>query len=133
MIAKNYIFKGWFIIDFVAIIPFQYFLEGGNSGQKLQTKLVRLFRLPRMMKLIDINRFNQLLKSLFAGGDGVQEDRIMLQYFVVYCFKIFRLFIIAFIITYFCGCLWYVLVDSIKDETAINFFNQFGLAGLDNM
>jgi len=75
MISKRYVFRGWFIIDFVSIIPFQYFLEG--SGPKVQTKLLRLFRLPRMMKLIDISRFNQLLKSLFESGEA-QEERIML-------------------------------------------------------
>jgi hypothetical protein len=30
-----------------------------------------------MMKLIDISRFNQLLKSLFESGEA-QEERIML-------------------------------------------------------
>lgn len=57
-------------MDFVAVIPFQYFIPGGNSGKNLQTKLIRLFRLPRMMKLIDINRFNQLLKSLFEDSSA---------------------------------------------------------------
>lgn len=56
-IAVNY-FKGWFFVDFVSIFPFEHFL---NSG--VLTKLVRLFRLPRLVKLLDISRFNKLLKS----------------------------------------------------------------------
>ncbi len=104
-IAKRYVFKGWFIIDFVGVIPFQEFLGGG----KIQTKLVRLFRLPRLVKLIDISRFNSLLKSLFENNS--QEERIMMQYLLMYAYKIFRLFIIAFIITYFSGCVWYLIVD----------------------
>lgn len=28
-IAKKYVFKGWFIIDFIGIIPFQYIIGGG--------------------------------------------------------------------------------------------------------
>lgn len=51
-IAKNYIFKGWFIIDFVSVFPFQQFIPQGQI-----TKLFRLARLPRLIKLIDISKF----------------------------------------------------------------------------
>lgn len=56
-IAKNYIFKGWFFIDFVSTFPWEMFLAGGKF-----TKLLRLLRLPRMIKLIDISRMNKLIK-----------------------------------------------------------------------
>lgn len=81
------------------------------------------------MKLIDIQRFNKLLKSLL-DNDSAQEDRILMQYFFLYCFKIFRLCIIAFIITYFMGCLWFILISSMDGET--NFYKAFGYGGLDN-
>ena len=32
----------------------------------------------------------------------------------MYGFKIFRLFLVAIIITYFCGCFWYLIIDSFK-------------------
>lgn len=57
----------------------------------------------------------------------------MLQYFILYCFKIFRLFIIAFIITYFCGCIWFILVVNIADESQHCFYYDFGFHDLDNM
>lgn len=84
-----------------------------------------------MMKLIDISRFNQLLKSLFESGEA-QEERIMLQYFIMYCYKIFRLFIIAFIITYFCGCLWMIIVDQTKNDSPTTFFKTFKLGNMTN-
>ena len=56
----------------------------------------------------------------------------MLQYFIVYCFKIFRLFIIAFIITYFCGCVWYILVDQTQDSEPLTFFNKYNFDPVDN-
>ena len=108
-IGRKYIFRGYFIVDSIAIIPFQYILNSST----MQTKLLRLFRLPRLLKLIDISRFNQLLKSLFENNS--QEERIMMQYLLMYGYKIFRLFIIAFIITYFSGCVWYLIVDLYKD------------------
>jgi len=69
------------------------------------TKLLRLFRLPRLIKLIDISRFEKLLKSLVSSSS--REDKIIQQYFFLYIYKIFRLVIIAIIITYFIGCIWW--------------------------
>ena len=53
-IAKRYVFRGPFLIDFVAVFPFSTLLD----NNVLVTKMLRMFRLPRLMKLIDINRFN---------------------------------------------------------------------------
>ena len=49
-IAKNYIFHGWFFVDFVSVFPFNVFLPTGQV-----TKLLRLARLPRLIKMIDIS------------------------------------------------------------------------------
>mmetsp|Transcript_13572 Transcript_13572/g.21185 ORF Transcript_13572/g.21185 Transcript_13572/m.21185 type:complete len:216 (+) Transcript_13572:785-1432(+) len=40
----------------------------------------------------------------------------MLQYVIMHSFKITRLFLAAIIITYFCGCLWYLIVFTYRDE-----------------
>ena len=58
-IAKNYVFKGWFVIDFVSVFPFEQLFPTGSL-----TKLLRLFRLPRLIKLIDIDKFQKMLQSL---------------------------------------------------------------------
>ena len=58
-IAKNYVFNGWFFIDFVSVFPFEDIFPSGSM-----TKLFRLFRLPRLIKLIDISKFQKVLKSL---------------------------------------------------------------------
>jgi len=50
----------------------------------------------------------------------------------MYCYKIFRLFIIAFIITYFCGCLWMIIVDQTKDNSLVTFYKSFSLGNLTN-
>jgi len=76
------------------------FSKGGQV-----TKLLRLFRLPRLIKLLDISRFNKLLKSLMSNSS--RDEKIVAQYMMLYVYKIFRLIIIAVIITYFIGCFWY--------------------------
>ena len=56
-IALHYL-SGWFIIDFVSVFPFNLFIASGQL-----TKLFRIFRIPRLIKLIDVGRFKSILKS----------------------------------------------------------------------
>jgi len=104
MIARNYVFKGWFFIDFIAVFPFEILFPTGQM-----TKLFRMFRLPRLIKLIDISRFNKLLKSLMSNSS--RDEKIVAQYMMLYVYKILRLILIAMIITYFIGCFWYYLCN----------------------
>ena len=92
------------------------------------TKLFRLFRLPRLIRLIDISRFNQMMKSFFENSS--RDEKIIAQYMLMYAYKIFRLVIIAIIITYFIGCFWYFISnqanlsdDNDNGRTFIKFFN----------
>ena len=48
--------KSWFFIDFISVFPFQLLLEQGMT-----TKLLRLFRMPRMIKLLDKDRIKNLI------------------------------------------------------------------------
>jgi len=56
-IAIHY-FQTWFIIDFISVFPFGLLFPTGVT-----TRLLRLARLPRLFKLLDVNRFNKVLKS----------------------------------------------------------------------
>jgi hypothetical protein len=77
-IAKFYILKGWFFIDFVSVFPFVAIFK----DNALLTKLFRLFRLPRLTKLINSSRVNQLLKSLLENSS--RDERIVAQHMVMY-------------------------------------------------
>jgi hypothetical protein len=55
-IAKRYL-RTWFFIDFISIFPFPLFL--GTGGQV--TKLFRLPRMLRLVKILDINNVKSLL------------------------------------------------------------------------
>ena len=90
------------MIDFVSIFPFGMFF---NTG--VVTKLFRLCRLPRLVKLIDPSRFKKILK---ATQDGDPDDsQIEQEYFTMYVYNLFRLFIISVGITYFIGCIVYFI------------------------
>ena len=75
-IAKKYLF-GWLIIDAISIFPIQsilrLFSKQNENAQGL--KLFRLARMPRMGKLIDINRIKNVLKSL--GGNNNNDEEIV--------------------------------------------------------
>jgi len=73
-----------------------------------------MVRITRLMKLLDIARFNHSLKSFFENDSS--QDKIMLQYTIIHVFKIFRLFLTAIIITYLCGCIWFLIVKDFKEE-----------------
>jgi len=121
-IAKRYIMSGWFFVDFVATFPFQY-IDDQNAAV---TRLFRLFRLPKLITLLDLSRFNRLLKSFFESSN--RKDRIVAQYILMYSYKIFRLIVIAIIITYFVGCFWYLMSHQLNDPDDPNtFIKSFGL------
>ena len=68
-IMKKYLY-GWFSIDFISVFPFNEFMNSGSL-----TKLFRLFMMPRLIKLIDISRFKNLLKKL--EGDNSDDETII--------------------------------------------------------
>lgn len=61
-IATSYL-QGWFFIDFISIFPFQIFVPPENGSA---TKLLRMPRMLRLGKLLDIKNVKRLMKS-FQG------------------------------------------------------------------
>lgn len=94
------------------------------------TKLFRLARLPRLIKLIDVARFTKLIKSLVGGGGSNRDDKIVAQYMLLYIYQIIRLITIAIIITYFIGCFWWYFCGS-QIELDNSFITHNDLRGKD--
>lgn len=51
----------------------------------------------------------------------------------MYGYRIFRLFIIAIIITYFSGCFWYMFSFQLMDAYESSFIDKYGLLEKTNM
>jgi len=93
--------------------------------------------MPRLGKLIDINRIKKLLKS-FQGEKG-DDKKIVKQYLYLYLYNMFRLILIAVVLTYFIGCFWFYIslnqADWFSDPEASQIKNtwylEFGLEGRD--
>ena len=127
--------RGWFPIDFISVFPFDIFGESEVQGQheskarsQSASKLFRLARLPRLIKLIDISRFKKLSSSLMSSNSS-RDEQIVAQYMILNVYKIFRLIIIAIITTYFLGCSWFwycTQYNHLTDRPNFIGFNDIG-------
>lgn len=68
-IAKNYL-TGWFILDFLAVLPVGLVEKAFAGGENL--KLARLARLPRLYRLIRILRMVKMLR-VFRKSSQLKE------------------------------------------------------------
>lgn len=108
-ISQNYL-KGWFVVDIIAILPFDYILALGNFDVKMVRvvrvgrlyKLVKLTRLLRILKLVkDKNKLMKYLNDLLKVGLGFE--------------RLFFFVLISIIIMHIVTCLW-IIVAAIQDE-----------------
>jgi hypothetical protein len=64
-LASEYL-QGWFWIDLVAIMPFQWFLPSGNGGEDTSAadfnQMVRIMRIGRLTKLVKLLKLLRILK-----------------------------------------------------------------------
>jgi potassium voltage-gated channel Eag-related subfamily H protein 8 len=100
-IAIRYVTSMSFWIDCLSTFPFEIF-----DKYLIWIRLLRLLRLPQFISMIDLSKVNQVITSFFANKN--RKERIMIQYLLVYSYKIFRLIIIAIVVTYFTGCFWFL-------------------------
>lgn len=67
-IVKSYLKSGWLVLDILATFPFYLFGEGeGASSLGMWFKLLRLVRLPKIMNLLDLARFNKFVETVVSG------------------------------------------------------------------
>lgn len=85
--------------------------------------------MPRLGKLISIQRFKNILKSF--EKENADEGTLLRQYQTLFYYKVFRLLLIAFNATYFLGCFWYYISISQKNwavkDVKGTWYEQFDL------
>lgn len=62
-----------------------------------------------------------------------RDEKIVAQYMMLYVYKIFRLIIIAIIITYFIGCIWFFFCTLYHKENSddMDFIKKYDLKDKD--
>jgi hypothetical protein len=106
-IAKKYLKSGMFFFDVLATFPFYLMSSSGDLG--IWFKLLRLVRIPRIVALLDLSKFNKLVESVSSGQ--TRGKRVVFQMVMKNVYKVFRLIMLTIIITYFTGCLFYFMSD----------------------
>jgi len=111
-IALRYM-KRWFFIDLLSIIPFELFMSSSDSSLKY-CKMIRFLRLPKFIQTIDVKRFDNIATSFLTKGESENASkRLMVIFNIRYFFKIVRLMIMASILAYVLGCVWYLICLSV--------------------
>jgi hypothetical protein len=69
-IIKRYFKSGWFFLDFLATFPFyliQNNSEGDDNAFGVLFKLLRMVRIPKILNLLDLSRFNKFVEAMVSG------------------------------------------------------------------
>ena len=108
-IYRRYL-ASWFVVDFVSVFPFQTFLSGG-----VMLKLVRLARMPRLLKLLDPERFKKVVRSF--ENEEADIEAVLRRDYIIFFYNIFRLCTILVLLTYGFGCInFFVSEEGNTDE-----------------
>jgi hypothetical protein len=103
-ILSRYFMSGWLLIDLVATFPF-YAL---GSDSTLVFKMIRLVRLPRIIRIFSVKTFKKNL-NLFVRGN-TRTARITSRITVRKTYSIVRLVLLALVTCYFITALFYIFV-----------------------
>merc|ERR1711871_287488 len=96
-VAMRYL-KGWFIIDFVSVLPFDVIGMAADSDDASQLKVLRVIRVMRLVKLLRIIRVNRVFRRW--------ENMYSINYsvFGLYCYILF-----VFASTHWFGCFYHLV------------------------
>ena len=98
-IAMDYL-QSWFVIDLLAIIPFDYFVMANNYGE-----IVRIARIGRISKLIKMTRLLRILKIVRQRSQLLKYLNELLKIGLGFE-RLFFFMIIFFILCHIITCLW---------------------------
>ena len=137
-IAKNYL-KGSCIFDLLANIPFELMFTvstqtslkyskyhtaapGVRQNKTRLFRLFKLFRVPRLFALLNVNRvkqiigghYNRILYNAVKNNDETTRYNILRSLMLVQLYKIFRLVVIIFTSSYFLGIFWHIFVQDVQ-------------------
>ncbi|CAM9173045.1 unnamed protein product, partial [Discosporangium mesarthrocarpum] len=117
-IRERYL-HGWFVIDFLSTIPFDYvmLLLAGTQSIFRSTKLLRVLRLLRLIRLLKLSR-----------TIGSKEDE-MGEVLHPSLWAIIKMLVTLLFIAHIMGCLWHWL--AVLRQDGINWVSYYGIQDKD--
>ena len=106
-----------------------------SSGTATVLKLLRLFRLTRILNLFDASRMNKLGDTFFSGQ--TRSKKVIFQLIMKNVYRVFQLILLTVIFTYFIGAFFYLASTLIEPEydpswPENNFRTKFNLVEQEN-
>lgn len=118
VIIARYAKSGWLLFDALGTFPFQLI----PSNNIIAIKLIRMLRLPRIMRVLNEKRFKNTLGSLF-NQSGTRSEKIRKKVYFKKVYQMTRLIMITVVLVYFIGVIFYFI--SLFGLQAVNSFNIF--------
>jgi len=121
-IAKRYVISVQFVVDTLATFPF--FLLNLDDHPKINDhsngmmndvwkglflKLLRLARLPRLMRVFDMEKCSAMFDCFFSGN--ARGKKVIFQNFLKNIFRVIKLGLTTIFVTYLIGCFFYMISD----------------------
>ena len=114
----NYI-KGWFIIDVVAILPFEAMFATTSNANSL----IRIARIGKLYKLIKIFRLLRLVKLVKQSGKISNKFNNTFK-MTKHQEKISFFFVIFVMFSHFAGCMWIFIAEMSHSEEHFGLENE---------
>jgi Ca2+-binding EF-hand superfamily protein/CRP-like cAMP-binding protein len=120
--ALNYL-RGWFTIDFLSSIPFDWFLSGLGS-----TKAIKSAKLSKAVKVVRLLKLSKLMKS--SAYAHALEDWFAMNRFGL---QLVKMLVTAFSLAHFMSCFWAFMGNLADPETEPEqaWFNSYTHGGFD--
>lgn len=125
--------RTWFLVDLLAIFPFTYIFGEDTSSLSYVSRLIRIVRLPKFMRLLDSSKFDQLLDAILEREsrnphqEKSRQEKMNIKYISRYIYKIIRLILMSIMLTYFLGCFWYYLSSELSFDEENTFIKRYNL------
>ena len=114
-IAANYFLNlsltSSFFVDFIAVIPFR---EMGQPDVEYFFRLLRVFKIPATLNLIDGRAVSLILREINSGGSRAEkkDNGITTKYIT----DLITLVVVMLLLCYGLGCFWWWYVDHVRNE-----------------
>lgn len=99
-IIKTYL-KGWFVIDLVASVPFQYVIGGNSASGTRMLRIVRLARFLKILRLLKVAKVKKLLRRL--------EETTDTYFFASFMLRMSKVILWLTLLSHFSACAWYLV------------------------
>lgn len=120
MIAKEYL-RGWFLVDLVAIVPFDSIFKASGAGS---VDMIRLARMGRMYKMIKMAKILRVLKIIKQRSQLLKYLSEFLKIGLGFE-RLFFFAIIFFVLCHILTCIWIITPSLVSDKSSESWMDTF--------